>query len=100
MWWWRKVRKAQIKPSERELFERHGETVVALLLAADRSSHPSNTVTFGRITASADDVTAWLVERADIHERREQRLEMVEWAVLIFVVFGVIVDILLLVQRR
>jgi hypothetical protein len=34
----------------------------------------------------------WLTERQDIHERGEDRLETVEWAILIFVVVGVIVE--------
>lgn len=99
MWWRRKVRRAQISPDERELFEQHGETVVALLLATDMSSHPARTVNFRNLTVRAEAVTAWLAERADLHERREQRLEAVEWAVLIFVAVGVVADIFLLLHR-
>lgn len=43
--------------------------------------------------------TAWLTERADLAERREDRLETVEWAVLIFVAVGVIADVLLVLQH-
>jgi hypothetical protein len=35
----------------------------------------------------------WLTERRDIHERREDRLETVEWAILIFVIVGVLADL-------
>jgi hypothetical protein len=38
-------------------------------------------------------------ERADLAERRENRLEAVEWAVLIFVVVGVVADILLVLHH-
>jgi hypothetical protein len=41
----------------------------------------------------------WLTERADSHERREQRLETIEWAILIFVVLAVIVDVVLLCHQ-
>ena len=34
----------------------------------------------------------WLTERGDYHEKREQRLETVEWAILIFVILGVVAD--------
>jgi hypothetical protein len=37
------------------------------------------------------DAADWLTERGDSQEQREQRMEAVEWAVLIFVV-GVVVE--------
>ena len=40
----------------------------------------------------------WLTERGDVHARREQRLETVEWAILVFVIIAVIVDVVLLVR--
>jgi hypothetical protein len=42
----------------------------------------------------------WLTERRDIHERREQRLETAEWAILIWVVVGVIADIIVVMHLR
>ena len=42
------------------------------------------------------DALPWLTEQVDQHERREDRLETVEWAILIFVVVGVAVDLFLL----
>lgn len=44
--------------------------------------------------------SAWLTERADLTERREARLETVEWAVLIFVAIGVVADIVLLLHAH
>jgi hypothetical protein len=43
-----------------------------------------------------DEIVQWLRERRDTAERREDRLETVEWAILIFVVMGVAADIAIL----
>ena len=91
MWWWRKVRKVTISKVERNIFEQYGETVVALIVVNQLSG-------IGNVLVNRTSAEAWLTERADIHERREDRLETVEWAVLIFVIVGVIVDVLLLVR--
>ena len=60
-WPWplRKVRKADIHKEERDLFERSGETVTSMQVA-------------GSFTGNVDHAKAWLTERADYHERREQ----------------------------
>ncbi len=42
----------------------------------------------------------WLRERRDAAEIHEHRVEIVEWAILIFVVFGVIVDLALLFNGK
>ena len=42
----------------------------------------------------------WLTERADLKERHEQRLETVEWGIFVFVILGVIVDLLLLIHGK
>jgi hypothetical protein len=90
MWWWRKVRRANIAQEERDKFERYGETVVAMGIAMHLDKMPG----LEPLVAAA-----WLTERADLAERREDRLETVEWAVLIFVVVGVIADIFLVLHR-
>jgi hypothetical protein len=38
-----------------------------------------------------------LTERGDLNERRENRQETVEWAILLFVVLGVVLDLALVV---
>jgi hypothetical protein len=96
---WRRVRKAAISQSDRDLFERYGETVVALLLANHMSSYSTKTVGFHEVLVSEEAATAWLTERGDTRERQEQRLETVEWAVLIFVAVGVVADIFLLLHH-
>ncbi len=40
-----------------------------------------------------EEIIDWLQERRDIAARHEDRLETVEWAILIFVVIGVAADI-------
>jgi hypothetical protein len=42
---------------------------------------------------------AWLTERGDLRELHEQRLETAEWAILIFVVVSVILDLLILITH-
>jgi hypothetical protein len=46
------------------------------------------------------EVLAWLQERRDIATRHEDRLETVEWAILIFVTVGVILDVVRLYIGR
>jgi hypothetical protein len=41
---------------------------------------------------------AWLTEKRDLEERNRQRTETVEIAILVFVVFGVVLDFLIFVQ--
>jgi hypothetical protein len=46
------------------------------------------------------EIMEWLQERCDITERHANRLETVEWAILIFVILGVVVDLLLLFHDK
>jgi hypothetical protein len=90
-WWWRKVRKAQISDDLRTRFERFGENLLAQGLA-----NPAIGEFTGEFPALIKQnykaALDWLTERRDIHERREDRLETVEIAILIFVILGVIVE--------
>lgn len=101
-WWWQKVRKANIPVEDRETFERFGEFVVGLVLAGGftPSSKELQRYYHGdekeiKKTYARD----WLAERITLHERREDRIETLEWAVLIFVVLGVIADGLLVLRE-
>jgi cytoskeletal protein RodZ len=60
-WPWplRTVRKANITDSERDYFERYGENVVAMMASSG-------------FEGNVEHARAWLTERADSHERREQ----------------------------
>ena len=91
MWWWRKVKHAKLAPELRRKFEIYGDDVVAQAVA-----NPDIVRGTGNLPALIRTNYAlavdWLGERLDIHERREDRLETLEWAILIFVVVGVIVE--------
>jgi len=97
-WRLRKVRVAKISQEVRDELERSGETVIAHALAVplDVSDSPLHKFRHEERQAAED----WLTERRDIAERKEQRVELVEWAILVFVIFGVIVDALLFSQER
>src|SRR5712692_10977782 len=60
-WPWplRKVRKANIPNGARDFFERYGETVISMKVS-------------GSFDQDVEHARAWLTERADYHERREQ----------------------------
>ena len=93
MWWWRKIRRAQIAPSERDLFERYGENVIQMILCGHAGvSTPPELMALYRSPDAVQRAAVWLTERADEREQHEQRLETLEWAILIFVFLGVIVD--------
>ena len=91
----RQIRQADIPKDERDLFERYGENVIGQVLAS------SFTPAAGALTKlqGNDDMKAhardWLTERADAHERREQRLEILEWAIVGLIVVEIIVDTML-----
>lgn len=94
MWWWHKVRKANIPAALRERFELIGVQVLsgALVISLDTPDSPLFEIRH-RHRAEAE---AWLREQRDEEERRHDRLETVEWAILVAVVFGVLVDLKLL----
>jgi hypothetical protein len=46
-------------------------------------------------TAVIKHAQEWLTERADLRARHEWRLERLEWAILIFVILGVVADFVL-----
>jgi hypothetical protein len=97
MWWsWRKVRRADIPDDIRTKLELFGETVVAMSLSTGIVRDPGQ---LGFLKDSWPDALAWLQERRDIHERREDRLETVEWAILLFVAFSLLTDIGILIHE-
>jgi hypothetical protein len=89
-----RVRKAKIDSAVRDQFERYGETVIATCLAT--TPRPASIGTF--LDKHEDEALAWLTERSDRQERKETRIEILEWGILIFVVLGVIVESLSLVS--
>jgi|ERR1700722_10556832 len=95
----RKIQKADISDRHRQLFEQCGATTIQLTLA---SGHTPSSELLRAIYINADkagsDAEVWLIEQADRHANREWRVELAEWAVLVFVILGVIVDFLLLLK--
>lgn len=90
-----KLRRANIPSDERDIFERTGETGLQLTLAGGfnpRSQELANIYANADYVKHAQD---WLTERADVRGRHEWRMERVEWAILIFVVLGVVADFVL-----
>jgi hypothetical protein len=94
-WRWHKIRKANIPDDVRRAFEETGEFAVQADLAQNyppakpilRDKYPDGTIkTHGQ---------AWVREQFDRKARREDRLETVEVAILIFVVIGVVADLLI-----
>jgi hypothetical protein len=73
-WRLREVRVANIPQAIRDELERAGETVIANALAApmDVPGSPFHKFRFGEERPAAE---AWLIERRDIAERKEQRAE-------------------------
>jgi hypothetical protein len=95
MWWWRKVHRANIGAELRARLELFGEDVLAHAVAA--GEHYSKGPELDRLLReSRQEILEWLQERRDISEHRHDRLETVEWAILVFVFIGVILDVLLL----
>ncbi len=71
--------------------EAYGENVVALAVANPEIVQGGGDLP-NLIRMNYAKATEWLIERRDIHERREDRLETVEWAILIAVIIGVVAD--------
>jgi hypothetical protein len=99
-WWWRKVRRANIPANAREAFEQTGKFGVAAELAADfppaKILLRDKDYVDGRIKQYGRD---WMREQVELEERREDRLETVEWAILIFVIVGVVADTLIVAHE-
>jgi hypothetical protein len=104
MRWLRRVRKASIGPDLRDALEQAGRATVQMLAFYAPINRTDLPAVLSRIsdpsTKERAGAFAWLTEVADKAERKEQRIEIVEWAILIFVIFGVIVDALLFCQER
>ena len=93
MWWWRRVRKAQIPPEVRDLFERHGENVIGMVLAGGFNPAAPDLQGIYRNETLKAFATQWLTERGDAHEQREQRLETLEWAIVVLIVMEILLSV-------
>jgi hypothetical protein len=93
----RSIRRADIPPELRTEFERYGEILIAMGLSQPQAASYSGPF-FALISSHGNEAAAWLTERRDLDERRENRLELVGWAILLFVVIGVLADIAILLS--
>jgi hypothetical protein len=99
MWWWRKIRRTNIPQELRDQFELFGEAVLAHAVGA--GEHSSKGIELdGLLRQNRTEILDWLREKRDEAARHADRLETVEWAILLFVVTGVIVDLLLVWHDR
>jgi hypothetical protein len=93
MWRWRRLRRVTIPPEERDIFERYGENVIGSVLAGGFNPATAELQGLYRSAEMKDRAADWLSERADARERREDRLETLEWAILLFVFLEVVYDL-------
>src|SRR5689334_22450758 len=86
-----RIRKAQIRDDLRSQFELFGENVVAVVLGlGTMSAMPTQAllIVFQNQAAAAE----WLQEARDKAERHATRLEICEWAILLFVALSVALE--------
>jgi len=86
---------AKIDRSLRDQFEQFGEQVIAQALSVGMpvamAAHPSQAQTL--VYANTEHAKAWLTEKRDISECRETRVEMLEWAIFVFIAVEVVLQV-------
>ena len=93
MWWWRKVRRATIPDKLREQFELFGKDVLAHALAVGPYTMAQGELLVGLLRDHHGDIMDWLREKRDDDALHADRVETVEWAILIAVIIGVAADL-------
>jgi hypothetical protein len=92
-----RIRRAKIDPKLREQFELYGEQVMALALGVPLSGFkPSPPQTL--VGSHPEEVKQWLQEKRDEEEYHKSRLEICEWAILIFLIVSVILELMTFLQ--
>jgi hypothetical protein len=94
----RKVRYANIPAEHRDIFERYGEAVIQLMIAASHTPRAGELSAMYSNEPMIENAALWLTEQADKKANHEWRIEIVEWSILLFVVAGVVLDIILVRQ--
>jgi hypothetical protein len=92
-WRLHRVRRARIPDEHRDLFERFGAEAIRIVITSGFTpAAPELQPVYSQagVRKSALD---WLTERADQHERDEQRRERLEWWIMWFVIAGVVVEL-------
>src|SRR5664279_1977736 len=96
-----RIRRAKITQQQRDEYERYGTQVIALALGLGSLTPGSGTFpthALQMVVLQQAPAAEWLREKRDEDEYHQTRLEFVEWSILIFVVFGVILDFFMLKQ--
>jgi hypothetical protein len=92
MWWWRKVNRANIAAELRDRFELYGEVVLANAVGAGEHSSKGPELN-ALLKERQTEIVEWLREKRDEADRHADRLETVEWAILVAVIVGVVADL-------
>jgi len=87
-----KVRKADIQPAERDLFERYGERVISGILAGGFTPAATELIPLYQRDVVKAYARDWLTERDCLRECRENLMLWLEVGVLVFVIVGVAID--------
>lgn len=91
---WRTVRKAsKISKDERDLFERYGENVIGMVLASNVTPAAGPLTRIKGNDETLEHAGDWLTERADAHEQREQRLEILEWTIVGLIILEIVLSV-------
>jgi hypothetical protein len=88
----RKVRKSAIPQTSRDIFERYGEEIIASIVCGGFNPRATELRNVYQNDRMINEAIEWLTERGDAKVLHEQRLEFVEWSILIFVIVSVILD--------
>jgi hypothetical protein len=98
-----RVRRATIDENKRKEFERCGIQVVSLALALGSITPGSKqfpTFILKMIVLGGQNEAAeWLREKRDEEECHATRIEIIEWAILVFLVLSVILEIMALIKN-
>jgi len=106
---WRRVVSADIPQETRDTLERYGEDAVAIILAQAawpdgldiRHAIPRAVLAGGDSDAQRrklERARDWLNERHQVHENRERRLEILEWAIVVLIVVEIVLSSIGLAQ--
>ncbi len=91
MRWWQ-IKKARIKPENRELLETYGPETIRILLVVPQNVLESDDLR-KPLADIRGDALKWLKEQADIQERSETWLFAMEVAITVFVLFDLVISV-------
>jgi hypothetical protein len=90
-----KVNRVEIPSGIRAIFELYGFQNVSFALVMGQPG-PAVGILLKTVNENPNETKLWLKEQRQLIERDEWRREMLEWAVLIFVVMGTVTELAML----